>query len=225
MRYALRLSFPDRPGMLGAIATALGSARIDIVALDVIERDDDVTVDDLEVESELDAAGVHGVCEGVGGVVVEALTLVRPARGRDGDLALAAAVAEQRREPLPQLVGGLPEVLAAEWAAAVTEGPSGLEVLAASRHAPAIPAGTRLPVLPLQRARRFPPAQWMPPSWRPEPRDHLELAAAPLGGPISSVLLARINGPRFRPAELRRLSELARVAVAAAGAVPLNAGA
>jgi hypothetical protein len=224
MRYALRLSFPDRPGMLGAIATALGRAQIDIVVLDVIERDDDVTVDDVEVETDLDAARVHRVCEGVGGVVVEALTVVRPAHDRVGDIALAAAVAEDHADPVGELVEGLPGALGAAWAAAVTEGPAGLEVLAASPDAPPIPAGVRLPFLPLKQPRRFPQAQWMPRAWRNDAADHIELAGVPLGGPMSSVLIARVNGPRFRPAELQRLAELARVAVATGRVAPLGAG-
>jgi hypothetical protein len=224
MRYALRLSFPDRPGMLGAIATALGRAQIDIVALDVIERDDDVTVDDVEVETDLDATRVHRVCEGVAGVVVEALTAVRPAHDRVADIALAAAVAEGHTDPVGQLVSGLPGTLGAAWAAAITEGPAGLEVLAASTHAPAIPAGLRLPFLPLQQPRRFPQAQWMPRAWRNEAAEHIELAGVPLGGPVSSVIIARVDGPRFRPAELQRLAELSRVAVATGRMTPLAAG-
>ena len=38
MSYLLRLVVPDRPGILGAVATALGDAGVDIVSLDVLER-------------------------------------------------------------------------------------------------------------------------------------------------------------------------------------------
>lgn len=223
MRYALRLSFPDRPGMLGALATAMGSADIDIQALDVIERDDGITVDDLWVETDLAGEQVHGVCEGVAGVVVEALVAIRPTEHRLSDVGLAAAVAEGHGEPLHELVAGLPATLGADWAVAVTEGAEGMEVLAASAQAPPIPAGLRLPFLPLQQPRRFPQAQWMPDEWRTQTSDHLELGGVPLGGPVSSLLAARLNGPRFRRVELQRLADLARIA-AAATSVPLTAG-
>src|SRR3954467_8506711 len=36
--YLLRLVVPDRPGILGAVATAPAPAGIDIVSLDVLER-------------------------------------------------------------------------------------------------------------------------------------------------------------------------------------------
>src|SRR3954469_1418863 len=48
--YLLRLVVPDRPGILGAVATALGDAGIDIVSLDVLERGNGVAVDDVLVE-------------------------------------------------------------------------------------------------------------------------------------------------------------------------------
>ena len=50
MSYLLRLVVPDKPGILGAVATALGTAGIDIVSLDVLERGNGVAVDDVVVE-------------------------------------------------------------------------------------------------------------------------------------------------------------------------------
>src|SRR3954462_15268904 len=48
--YLLRLVVPDRPGILGAVATALGAAGVDIVSLDVLERGGGVAVDDIVVD-------------------------------------------------------------------------------------------------------------------------------------------------------------------------------
>src|SRR4029450_13728337 len=48
--YLLRLVVPDRPGILGAVATALGDAGVDIVSLDVLERGNGVAVDDVVVD-------------------------------------------------------------------------------------------------------------------------------------------------------------------------------
>jgi hypothetical protein len=44
--YLLRLVVPDRPGILGAVATALGVVGIDIVSLDVLERGGGRALDD-----------------------------------------------------------------------------------------------------------------------------------------------------------------------------------
>ena len=38
LTYLLRVVLPDRPGMLRAVATAIGDAGGDIVSLDVVER-------------------------------------------------------------------------------------------------------------------------------------------------------------------------------------------
>ena len=50
MSYLLRLVVPDRPGILGAVATALGAAGIDIVSVDVLERGGGLAVDDIVVD-------------------------------------------------------------------------------------------------------------------------------------------------------------------------------
>jgi hypothetical protein len=68
--YLLRLVLPDRPGILGAVATALGHAGIDIVSLDVLERSGGVAVDDIVVK--LPAAEVPRVFHGGWSVVLEA---------------------------------------------------------------------------------------------------------------------------------------------------------
>ncbi len=82
MAYLLRVVLPDRPGMLGAIATALGDAGADIVSLDVVERGPDGAVDDLLVQ--LPPGGLADVlitaAQSVPGVAVESL---RPYLGAD----------------------------------------------------------------------------------------------------------------------------------------------
>ena len=50
MSYLLRLVVPDRPGILGAVATALGGAGVDIVSVDVLERGGGLAVDDIVVD-------------------------------------------------------------------------------------------------------------------------------------------------------------------------------
>lgn len=220
MRFVLRLCVPDRPGALGEVATAAGSAGIDIASLDVIDRGDGVAIDDLCVEADAGEAHVRAVFEGVAGVVVEALCTVT-AVGVDGSpTSLAARISEQPADQaVACLVEGLPYTLAAAWAVAVTDTPAGLEVLAASPEAPSVPAGLRLPFLPLAGTRRLPHAAWMPESWRVAGR--VEAAATTLTAPYSAVLVGRVTGARFRRAELARLSELVRVAAATGSRRPL----
>ncbi len=101
MSYLLRVVLPDRPGMLGAVATALGEVGGDIVSLDVVERGPDGAVDDLVVAMPTGglADRLITAAQRVPGVVVESL---RPYYGggdlhRDLELvdALAAATGDE----------------------------------------------------------------------------------------------------------------------------------
>ena len=81
MSFLLRVVLPDKPGSLGAVATALGNAGADILGVDVVERADGHAIDDLAVE--LPAGRPPDVlitaAESVPGVEVES---VRPHSGR-----------------------------------------------------------------------------------------------------------------------------------------------
>ena len=216
MAYLLRVVLPDRPGMLGAVATALGQAGADIVSLDVVERGPDGAVDDLLVQ--LPSGGLADVlitsAQSVPGVVVESL---RPYLGADDlhrDLELVDELAASPHEALPLLADLAPGVFRAGWALVL--GPAGL--IASSPGAPSV-EGVPLPWLPLPSARRMDSAE----EWVPERWDALgtELVAAPVGSPDTVVLVGRPGGPRFRASEVLRLAHLAGIA-ATVTAVTVN---
>lgn len=218
--YLLRVALPDRPGMLGAVATAIGEVGADIVSLDVVERGPDGAVDDLLVQ--LPPGGLADVlitsAQSVPGVVVESL---RPYLGADDlhrDLELVDELAAEPEQALALLVQALPGVFRAGWALLVRDDGTGTALLGASPGSPDLPAA--LPWLPLPRAARLPvTATWVPERWRDL---GLELAAAPVGDPAVAVLVGRAGGPRWRDGELARLQHLAGIGatVSAAGAVP-----
>src|SRR3954451_10458827 len=194
MPYLLRVVLPDRPGMLGAVATALGEAGADILSLDVIERGPGGAVDDLLVE--LPPGGLVdrliSSAESVPDVVVES---VRPYAGNADlhrDLELVDALAAQPHDALQVLSDHAPGVFRAGWAMVVAHG----RVLAGSRSAPEeAPAG--LPVT--TGARRGEPLEaWVPESWRVVAT---EVAVAPLTAD-TTVLRGRPGGPLFRASEI-----------------------
>jgi hypothetical protein len=207
MSYLLRVVLPDRPGMLGAVATAIGEAGGDIVSLDVVERGPDGAVDDLLVQ--LPAGGLADVlitsAQSVPGVIVESL---RPYLGADDlhrDLELVDELAAAPADALQLLVDLAPGVFRAGWALLL--GADG--VLASSAGSPEL-AGVTLPWLPLANARRMDSKeQWVPERW-----DTLgtELVAAPVGTPDRVILVGRPGGPRFRASEVLRLAHLAGIA-------------
>ena len=212
MSYLLRLVVPDRPGILGAVATALGTAGIDIVSVDVLERGDGVAVDDVVVDLPRDRLpdSLITVVRTVPGVEVESL---RPYYGGEDlhrDLELVDVLAASPAEGLSLLVANAPGVFRAGWALLLEAGPT---VLSASPGAPDVD-GLDLPWLPLTSARRLDHREpWVPERW-----DTLgtELAAAPVGSPDRAVLLGRPGGPRFRASEVLRLTHLAGIAATVA---------
>ena len=210
MSYLLRLVVPDRPGILGAVATALGVVGIDIVSLDVLERGGGVAVDDVVVELPEGRLpdSLITAAQSVEGVQVESL---RPFAGpldthRELDLldALARA-AEGTAEKL--LAAELPRVFHSGWAVVLAGETSGA-VLAASDAAPAF-EGLALPWMPLTAPRLLPSEEsWLPERWR---EMMIEMMAAPLGGG-HVVVLGRSGGPAFRRSELLRLAHLTGIA-------------
>lgn len=196
------------------MALALGRSGVNIVTLDVIEREDGIAVDDLCVEAPGGTSeALRHAAETVTSAVVEA---IRPLDKEPGDLtamALASSLAEASPgDSLERLVDGIPSALWASWCVALRAG-APPEVIAASPTAPSM-SNVSTPWLPLDAPRRFRPSYWMPPAWRMG-RMSYEVAAVPLPPADEALLIARRYGPRFRGAELRDLAHLTRIALAA----------
>ena len=211
MSYLLRVVLPDRPGMLGAVATAIGQAGGDIVSLDVVERGPGGAVDDLLVA--LAPGGLAdrliSSAQSVPGVVVESLRPYLGGTDLHRDLDLVDALAASPDRGLELLAEGSPGVFRAGWAVLLEQGSDATLVLASSPGAPDV-AGLDLPWLPLAAARRMAPEEpWVPERWEVL---GTELAAAPVGRPARAVLLGRAGGPRFRASEVLRLAHLAGIA-------------
>ncbi|PRY45740.1 ACT domain-containing protein [Geodermatophilus tzadiensis] len=218
MSYLLRLVVPDRPGLLGAVATALGVAGIDIVSVDVLERGGGVAVDDVVVDLPRDRLpdSLITVAQTVPGVQVEAL---RPFHGpldthRELDLLEALARAAEGTA-VKLLAAELPRVFHSGWAAVVrADG----EVLAASDAAPRF-EDVPLPWLPLSSPRLLPSEDdWLPERWR---EMAIEMMAAPFGDPATAVVLGRSGGPVYRRSELLRLAHLTGIASTVAHLPPV----
>ena len=222
MSYLLRLVVPDRPGLLGAVATALGTAGIDIVSVDVLERGGGVAVDDVVVDLPRDRLpdSLITVAQTVPGVQVEAL---RPFHGpldthRELDLLEALARAAEGTA-VKLLAAELPRVFHSGWAAVLqADGDGGCEVLAASDAAPTFD-GMHLPWLPLSSPRLLPSDDdWLPERWR---EMAIEMMASPFDDPGTAVVLGRSGGPVYRRSELLRLTHLTGIASSVAHLPPV----
>lgn len=216
MSYLLRVLLPDRPGMLGAVASALGAAGADILSVDVVERSAGVAVDDLIVElppGKL-ADTLVSAAVSVSGVTVESIQRYYAGSGEaHRELELLEALASSPERAAELLVSGAPRIFRAGWAVVVRYDERGPLVEAASTAAPDV-GEVDLPWLPLAGAQVLDPtARWVPADWGAL---GTELAAAPLGDPDRAVLVGRPGGPAWRPAELLRLAHLAGIAVTVA---------
>lgn len=220
MSYLLRLVVPDRPGILGAVATALGNAGVDIVSLDVLERSNGVAVDDVVVE--LPAGRLPDslitAAQAVPGVHVESLRPFAGPLDTHRELELLESLGRAAEGTTAKLLAAeLPRVFHSGWAVVLVCGPAACEVAAASEAAPAF-EGVAPPWLPLRGPRLLPSEDdWLPQQWRDMA---IEMMAAPYGDEACAVVLGRSGGPAFRRSELLRLVHLTGIASAVAELPP-----
>lgn len=225
MSYLLRVVLPDRPGALGAVATALGGAGADILSVDVVERSPGFAVDDLVLELPPDrlADSLLTAASSVEGVRVES---IRPYAGvidPHRELELLESLAADPPDWAAVLADGVARIFRAGWAlvldapvgagASADAGQSGQPVVAAvaavTAASSAAPELTRLdvpwwppaPARPLEADEPWAPTDWAAVG--------TELAVAPLA---DGALLVGRPALRWLPAELMRLNHLAGIA-------------
>ncbi|MEV0946193.1 ACT domain-containing protein [Rhodococcus sp. NPDC049939] len=210
MSYLLRVELPDRPGSLGALATALGSVGADILSFDVVERGAGFAVDDLVVDVEPGALPdtLITAAENLPDVSVDS---IRPYSGlldTHRDLELIDQVATAKDDRLQVLVDGAPRVFRVGWSTVADIGRHGVYRVVGSSGAPETQAAD-IPWMPLDKPTALDATDdWVPPAWR---ELDTALAAAPLGTTGRVLILGRPGGPEFRPSEIARLGYLAGI--------------
>jgi hypothetical protein len=207
--YLLRIQLPDRPGALGAVATALGLVGADILSVDVIERSPGCAIDDLVLELPPDrlADSLVSAANTVPGVRVES---IRPFAGQidpHRELELLNNLAAMPEQPLRVLADGVARIFRGGWALVLDARSDGeAKVLAAGGGAPEV-LSLSVPWWPPTPARLLDADnEWAPPDWA---RLGIELAVAPLG---DAALLVGRPALRWLPAEMLRLQHLAAIA-------------
>ena len=199
MSFLLRVELPDVPGSLGRLATRIGEAGGDIEAIEIVEKRDDVAVDDvlLELVPGTMPDTIVSACHATPGVRV--LWISRYAAG--GQLFLDLEAVEELtanpKQAINRLVDLLPVTFRADWAARVHRSDG---ILHATDAAPA-----DLPFVAVVRSQRAQRAEI-------DGDDNNVYAAVDLSdGEV--VLLGRRGGPEFLDSELARVGHLAALAV------------
>ena len=196
----VRVQLPDRPGSLGRLAAAFGAAGADIVAVQVLEREQGIAIDDFIIDSP-PGRPWHGMLQPVSslpGVRILGVRDAVDAPGYNPGLDLLGHVAATPERGLSTLIDMAPVAFAADWAAAV-DMRSGDE-----------------PVV--VRATHRTPGGWRPPPItpiRPTSMSGLhgeELVLVPLIAPGAQLVLARTDGLAFHPLEVARLARVVELA-------------
>ena len=209
--YLIRVVLPDRPGALGAVASALGHAGGDILSVDIVERSAGQATDDLVVELPSDklADSLVSAAASVPGVRVESIRpyagVIDPFR----ELELLERLALSPHDAASQLADGVCRLFRSGWALLLQPpelagGPS--TVIARSAAAPEIDT-LATPWWPPSPSRALSAEDdWAPLEWATL---GTELAVAPLGP--NAILVGR-PALRWLASEIIRMSHLVSIA-------------
>jgi hypothetical protein len=207
----MRLLMPDRPGTLGAVATAIGEAGGDIVGIEVVEhRADGTAIDDvtLDLPPGRMPDAVVSACESVDGVEVEFVGSYAAGANLQRDLEAIEAMTSQPHRAERVLVELVPGVFPGSWGLLLEQSPDGR--VRREVGTPGAPGSDLVspPWLPMAKACRVvAEPSWAPPSWR-----DVIAAVAPLGSPHRVVVAGRYGGPATLDSEVARLAHLAALA-------------
>jgi hypothetical protein len=195
----LRVEIPDVPGSLGRLATAIGGAGGDIVAIEIVQKGGGVAVDDVLLETTDGAMpdSIVSACTALDEVRV--LWISRYAAGGNLflDLEVVESLTADPESAQDRLVEALPVAFRCEWAARVATTPDGHVIEHATEGAPV--------------TIELKPGSGVD---RQTAGDDL-LAIVPLGHD-TVVVLGRRGGPEFLDSELARLEHLVGLAASIA---------
>jgi hypothetical protein len=125
----MRIWLPDAPGVLGAVAAEIGALHGNVLALEVLEREAGVAIDEIVVELPDEPGVVDAVCRGVRNVpgtgVEEATELLDEMQDREDSVLAAAADILQAATPaaaMHALTCRLRSLFALSWLALADDG-------------------------------------------------------------------------------------------------------
>ena len=205
--FLLRVALPDRPGPLGAVATAMGTRGADIQAVEIVEKYEGFAVDDFMVEVPLGTLpdALITACTSIPGVTVLWFSHYPEGWGLQADVAVLDEMTENPDQAELILTQAAPTVFRVNWAAQIDRNDG--RVISRTSMAPKV---DRLPLGPLGRLDA-PGCVELADGWLPGWPEML-IATAPFktraATSRSALVLARKGGPAFIKSELARLRHL-----------------
>ena len=206
--FLMRVALPDRPGSLGAVASALGTVKADIVAVEIVEKYEGYAIDDfmLHLPAGVLPDGLITACTAIEGVEVMWLSYYPESWGLQADVDVLNEMLERPRDAERILTDASPDVFHVNWALLVDREYGSVEARTALAPELTPSQVTSIGGLAEPRAVEM-PAGWIP-GW-----NTTLLAVAPFRESCShSIVLGRNGGPGFLDSEIARLRHLAALA-------------
>lgn len=204
----MRVSMPDRPGALGAVASAVGMVGCDIKSIEIVETLDGHGVDDfmLEIPPGVLPDTVVSACHEIAGVDVLWISRHHDNGNLLSDLETLEQMTRDPQHAAEVLVDSAPAVFHCQWAVLVDGADGALTVTYATAMAPDLDAEVLATLGDLTSAGSTDMAPGWVPAW-----SESTLAWACIGID-RALLVGRTGGPDWLPSELARLRHLSALA-------------
>ncbi len=204
----MRVSLPDVPGSLGAVASSMGAVGADILAVEIVQKRDGVAIDDFVVGLPPDGLpdALISTCQGLDGVSVEWISRYPEGGGLQSDLETLERMTGDPDHAAATLVSSAPAVFRSQWAMLVDIGSDDTPTATyATAMAPELTSELLTRLAPFDRTHRLA----MEGAWVPG-YDDTVLVVAPLGAG-RAIVIGRLGGPAYLDSEVARLGHLARL--------------
>ena len=203
--YLMRVALPDRPGSLGAVASAMGSVGGDINAVEIVEKGQGVVVDDFIVDlppGQLPET-IITACHHLDGVRVEWISRYPEGGGLQSDLEALERMTTDPANAAETLVSLSPVVFRSHWSLLLDVTGDGVRTLAATTLAPELDTANAGPLAPFDTTHRVELESGWLPGWAES-----TVVVVPLTRD-RAIAIGRLGGPAFLDSEIARLHHLA----------------
>lgn len=201
----MRVALPDRPGSLGAVASAVGSVGGDINAVEIVEKGDGLVVDDFIVDlppGQLPETIVTA-CHRLDGVRVEWISRYPEGGGLQSDLEALERMTADPANAAETLVSLGPVVFRSHWAVLLSVVGDDVRTVLTTALAPELDTRTAAPLAPFDTTHRIElESNWLP-GWADS-----TVVVAPLTQD-RAIVIGRLGGPAYLDSEIARLNHLA----------------
>lgn len=199
----MRVQLPNRPGALGAVATALGMIGADINLVEIVAKQGEIEIDEfiLDLPSSETVESMVAACDDLHEVQVQWVRNYPRGGGIDTDLELLRRMSADSSRAGEILVAAAPLVFRAQWGLL-------LEVSSAPRVSFSTPAAPALHATVLRRFQPFDRTHRvkLERGWLPGWAEH-HAVVAPIADSLA-VVVGRQGEPVFFRSELARLEYL-----------------